>query len=561
MGGQALPLPQAPPAAGEAAAPAPPAAGQSPAGVAEATEEGAAAREQGNSGAERRRAARDKYGAWVEEPDRDWRSGPVRYILTRNEDKAFKRLRTDEERAAFIERFWARRDPTPVTPFNEFRVQFRERVAAANRQFQDSAVPGWKTDRGKIYVLLGPPDEIIHDTVARGHRGTILWTYRNTARPDLGPNMIVPFARDTSGEFVMTVRPTEVADVNQGLAPHTPNMGFEAWLFGSDPRNNPMRPEFRDSRGIDPLLRSRGVFGGSSDLSLLGDLTKLQLPEYEVLNEQVVTRTFFGRLPMQVRVDYFKATEERSYLTLTLGVRSSALQFRRTASGTEQPLVTVSARLTSEENPQVSLGLESPRNFAPSPRNAGARYDEELAWQASVALEPGLYKASFALEDVARGSIATHQVNLEIPDFYDSGLQMSSVVLADSLESAPEGSATGRTPFVFGRWLLVPRLEPEFRPGQEAAFYFQVYNARRDPATGTPSLDVSYRFYALQEQGFVPVSETIVLKAQASEVHAYAVPLASFPPASYLVRIEVRDNLSGGSTFREVLFRLRLEAR
>lgn len=506
-------------------------------------------------------ASRRSDPGWVERPGKSWRAGPVRYILTRNEDKAFKRLRSDEERAAFIERFWVRRDPTPETSFNEYRAEFHRRVSAANQQFQDSPIPGWKTDRGKIYVLLGPPDEIISDTVARGHRGTILWTYRNTARPDLGPNVVVPFARDTSGEFVMTVRPTEVADVNKGLAPHTPNFGIEAWLYGDDPRYNPARPEYRDSRGIDPLLRSRGVFGGSSDLSLLGDLTKLQTPDYEVLNEQVVTRTFFGRLPLQVRVDYFKATRERTLLTLTIGVRSSAVRFRRGPTGEEGPDVSLNARITSEENPQATIGLESPRHFFPSPRNAAARYDDSLLWQARVALEPGIYKASFALEDRASASIATHQVNLEVPDFYDPGLQMSSVVLADALEPAPEGSDPGRSPFVFGRWRLVPRLDPEMERTREAAFYFQVYNARRDPVTALPSLDISYRFHVLRAGGFEPISEAIVLTGQSTEVHGYAVPLSTFPPGSYLVRVEARDNLSGQSTFREVLFRVAPEVR
>lgn len=498
---------------------------------------------------------------WQEVADKSWRAGPPRYLLTRNEDKAFKRLGTDEERAGFIERFWVRRDPTPETPFNEFRAEIHRRVASANQLFKDSPIPGWKTDRGKIYVLMGPPDEIIQDTVAREHRGTLLWTYRNTTRQDLGPGMVVAFARDTTGEFVMTVRPSDVANVNKGLAPHTPNMGWESFLYGDDPRNNPARPEYLASRGVDPLLRSRGVFGGSSDLSLLGDLTKLQLPDHEVLNEQVVTRTFYGRLPLQVRVDYFKATAERTFLTLTLGVRSSSVRFRRGPTGIEAPDVSISAQITSEENPQERLQLESPGHFTSSPRNPSARYDENLLWQARVALKPGIYKANFALEDRVKGNIAIHQANLEVPDFYDPSLQMSSVILADGLESAPEGSDSGRTPYVFGRWRLVPRLEPELKRSQSAAFYFQVYNARPDPVTGRPLLDVSYRFHVLRDGQFEPIGEAIVLTAQTTEVHAYTMPLASIAPGAYLVRVEARDTLSGQTTFREVLFKIREETK
>src|SRR5436309_103418 len=89
-----------------------------------------------------------------------WREGPVRYLLTKDEDDAFRALTTDEDRAAFIHRFWASRDPVGSTPENEYRAIFYARVADANRRLTDSTKPGWKTHRGKIFILLGPPDHL-----------------------------------------------------------------------------------------------------------------------------------------------------------------------------------------------------------------------------------------------------------------------------------------------------------------------------------------------------------------------------------------------------------------
>ncbi len=508
-------------------------------------------------GKDAKKKRKQEAAGWVERPDKRWRSGPVRYIITRNEDKAYKKLRTEEQRTLFIERFWRRRDPTPETLFNEFRAQFFRRVAQTKHLFQDSPYPGWRTDRGKMYVLLGPPDDIISDSMARGHRGTILWTYRNRFREDLDPQIIIAFARDTSGDFIMTVRPTEVADVNRGLAPHQPNIGREAWLFGPDPQNNPLSSQYRGRAGtLDPLLRSRGVYSGSSDLSLLGDLTKLQMPNYEVLNEQIVTRTFFGKVPLHVRVDYFKATQERMFLTLSIGTRSSALRFRRRSHGADAPDVMITTRITNEEDDLDTFTLTSPGHFAASPHNASALYNQTLVWQARLALKPGLYKASFALEDRVSGSVATHVTNLEVPDFHGSKLQMSSVILSEHLEPAPEGSEPGRTPYVLGRWRLVPKLDPEFKKNSNAAFYFQVYNALMDPVTELPSLNISYRFYKLEDGKFEPVSEAIILRGLTSQVHAYEVPLSTFPSGFYLVRIEAQDMISNTSTFREVLFKV-----
>src|SRR5881628_3484153 len=97
-------------------------------------------------------------GGSPDSPDPEWREGPVRYILLVREDHEYKSLKTDEERRAFIERFWAALDPTPATMANERRVEFWSRVEETNRLFHEGLAPGWKTDRGKVHILLGAPE-------------------------------------------------------------------------------------------------------------------------------------------------------------------------------------------------------------------------------------------------------------------------------------------------------------------------------------------------------------------------------------------------------------------
>ncbi|MCA1642949.1 MAG: GWxTD domain-containing protein [Acidobacteria bacterium] len=89
---------------------------------------------------------------------KDWLSEDVAYIITDEERKAFKKLATDEEREQYIEAFWRRRDPDPDTDENEYKEEYYERVAYANEHFA-SGIPGWKTDRGRIYIMFGKPDE------------------------------------------------------------------------------------------------------------------------------------------------------------------------------------------------------------------------------------------------------------------------------------------------------------------------------------------------------------------------------------------------------------------
>jgi GWxTD domain-containing protein len=96
-------------------------------------------------------AVRSPYQRWLEED--------VAYIITPEEKAAFEKLQSDEERAHFIEQFWLRRDPTPGTTRNEFKEEYYRRIAYTNDRFA-AGIPGWKTDRGRIYILYGPPDEI-----------------------------------------------------------------------------------------------------------------------------------------------------------------------------------------------------------------------------------------------------------------------------------------------------------------------------------------------------------------------------------------------------------------
>ncbi len=156
----------------------------------------------------------------LESPYKKWLNEDVSYIITQEERDAFKKLQTDDEREQFIEQFWLRRDPTPDTPENEFKEEHYRRIAYANQHFA-SRIPGWKTDRGRIYITYGPPDEIdSHPSGGKYERpageggGTTStvpfeqWRYRYIE--DIGNNIIIEFVDPTmTGEYRMTTDPAE----------------------------------------------------------------------------------------------------------------------------------------------------------------------------------------------------------------------------------------------------------------------------------------------------------------------------------------------------------------
>ena len=139
-------------------------------------------------------------------PYTKWLEEDAAYIITDAERAAFRRLETDAERDRFIEQFWLRRDPTPGTPENEFQVEHYRRILYANDHFASSRA-GWKTDRGRIYILFGPPDE--RDEHPRGDATRVypfdLWRYRFIE--GIGQNVWMEFVDSGSGEYRMTRDP------------------------------------------------------------------------------------------------------------------------------------------------------------------------------------------------------------------------------------------------------------------------------------------------------------------------------------------------------------------
>jgi GWxTD domain-containing protein len=167
-----------------------------------------------------RKAQEKKLRKELETPYKTWLNTDVVYIITDEERKAFKNLQTDEERQQFVEQFWLRRDPTPDTEENEFKEEHYRRIAYANEHYA-SGIPGWKADRGRIYITFGPPDEIeshpsggsYERPQEEGGGSTSTypfekWRYRYI--DGIGNNVEIEFVDTTmSGEYHMTMDPSE----------------------------------------------------------------------------------------------------------------------------------------------------------------------------------------------------------------------------------------------------------------------------------------------------------------------------------------------------------------
>jgi GWxTD domain-containing protein len=139
--------------------------------------------------------------AALESPWQKWLNEDVVYIISDQEKAAFERLHTDEERQMFVNQFWARRDPTPGNADNEFKEQHYRRIAFANKHFRTaSGTPGWRTDRGHMYIVYGPPDEIDSHPKTTAANGIEQWRYGHVE--GLGDNRFFTFVdKAGAGDF------------------------------------------------------------------------------------------------------------------------------------------------------------------------------------------------------------------------------------------------------------------------------------------------------------------------------------------------------------------------
>src|ERR1019366_8671969 len=243
-------------------------------------------------------------------PYHKWVSEDVAYIITDDERAAFRRLQSDAERDHFIEQFWLRRDPTPDTPENEFKEEHYRRIASANENFA-SSIPGWKTDRGRIYITYGPPDEKGSQASQLGLHTAAFeqWRYRHI--DFVGNNIVIEFVNTPgTGEYRMTTDPV----VTPALL-HAP---------GEMPVTNAATPK----AGATVEAKGQGKVSIAVPLTACGD------HRVEVYTRVVIkAMTYSGLVPPPPAVQDFKASIQcptpysRSEMPLPNGSGSGSYTF------------------------------------------------------------------------------------------------------------------------------------------------------------------------------------------------------------------------------------------
>ena len=433
-----------------------------------------------------------KVTAELKEAYKKWRNTDVAYIITKEEKKAFDALTTDEERENFIENFWRRRDPNPDTEENEYREEYYERIAYANEHYT-SGIPGWKTDRGRIYITWGKPVSVeshpsggSYDRPSYEGGGSTttypfeIWFYRHL--DNVGDGIEIEFVDPTgTGEYriarnanekdaLLMVPGAGLTTAEQlGLSNKADRIsGIGQTTYGRE-QDSP----FRRMEIIANLERPPQV--------KFGDLQQLAGGDSGLL---------FDKDPLQfeLRVDFFRQSDDRVIAAFTVQADNKELAFEN-VGGLPTAKINIFGRITAVSGKRSGIFEDSVTTSATASELAEMR-DRKSIYQKAVALTPGTYKVDVVVRDVATGNRGVVNQGFTVPRYDEKKLSTSTLILASKMRSTNERDVGGM--FVIGNAKVIPNLAGVYKQGQDVGVYLQVYNAGIDQTTLRPAVDVEY---------------------------------------------------------------------
>lgn len=502
--------------------------------------------------------ARKAYKQELKGAYKTWLEQDVAYIISDDERKAFKNLSNDEEREAFIEQFWLRRNPNPDSPENEFREEHYRRIAYANEHYA-AGKPGWKTDRGHVYIAFGKPDSIDSHPSGGSYQRPMdegggetstfpfeTWHYRYLE--GIGENIDLEFV-DTCmcGDYHFTIDRGE-----KDALQHVPGMGLTQWEeMGQAKKADRFKGGF-ENLGTGPL--------GSSQQSKQFDRIELAAKVFApppikfkdldafVSEHKIISGPIF---PFDVRTDFIKVTDNTVLIPITLQMKNRDITFV-TKNGVATGVVNILGKVTTIMHKTVqtfedTVSVEQPAELLEKSLDRRSIY-----WKA-LPLPPGHYRLDIAIKDVNNPDhLGIYGHVLDVPEFHDEKLATSTLILSDAM--APVDShSIGAGNCVIGNTKICPRVTPNaatpvnYKRNQNLNFWMQVYNLGIDENSKSNLATVTYQIIdtATNTVVFEKQLDSKDLGAHSDQLTVEkSLPIAGLQPGKYKVTIKVNDEIS-----------------
>jgi len=456
----------------------------------------------------------------LSEASKQWVEEVVPYIITAREKEVFLSLPTELDRGRFIESFWAKRDPNPRTPENEFKLEYYRRIALANKFFGAGGIPGWKTDRGRFYILLGPPKEMQRDltpstsalTMSQGPKET--WQYWDLPNPNLPYNLEITFVDK----------------------------------FGTG--NYVLQQSFRTDEGRNEAFDMNDMTFQFNYLETVSEALKNPFENLEKLKGVITTQVNYNLVPFQSGTFSFKGTEKQTLVPLVVSIPYASLPSKRSEFDYFFSLnLTINV---SNSLGQVVFEASKDLNFRKAATELAGLLDTPFRFHTSFSLEPGEYRVHLLVLDNYSGKVGTSHQPVSIPDFSADGPAMSDIILSKEevqAESRPGGQGEG-----LGKAVLRADIEKIFRVGDGMSLYFEVYNLSLGEASGMNKLRAEYAFIQAGKVVARLPAPPIAPSAQKDCQIRTSFRLKNFEPGEYVLRAAVTDENSGQSVSRDIPF-------
>jgi GWxTD domain-containing protein len=489
------------------------------------------------------------YDSWLKEDVPD--------IITNEERRAFLQLSTNEEREQFVESFWDRRNPDPESAANTYKEEHYRRLAYADERFA-SGIPGRKTDRGHIYILWGPPDEIeshpsggTYDRpIDQGGGSTTtypweLWRYRHLE--GVGENIEIEFVDPSgSGEYHITIDPCE-----KDALVHVPGTGSSL----SETMNQSTRASrFSNTDGTTCPMPLGGMSTSTKEFDNLDRLFRVQrAPQhFPDLAEKVSSRIVANQLPFQYRTDFLRATTDTALVPITIQLRNRDLSFD-SKEGVHSTVLDLYARITAVGGRVVQtfedvISRDIPESLFQS------SLDLDSVYQKSVPLRAGLYRLDIVIKDTQSGNVGVLGTALRVPHFEEAKLDASSLILADQIERVPS-SQIGTGQFVLNSYKVRPHLSKEFSRSDKLGIYLQLYNLYLGQASHRTKVSVAYRITQNLQEVWREVEnpEDLHQGGEQLTIHRF-IPVISLFPGHYTIEVTAIDLLTNQTVIRTAEF-------
>ncbi|MEE8587635.1 MAG: GWxTD domain-containing protein [Acidobacteriota bacterium] len=535
---------------------------------------------------------------------RPWLAEEVPYLISARERDSFKALHSDLERDRFIEQFWKRRDPDPSTAVNEFQEEHYRRVRHANQRFDREGKPGWKTERGRAYIIHGPPDQVSYSygshqkvfvrnpTDILLQSGTALpivdiefptpasetWVYRSLpSSTTQRSHFTVIFAKMDPGELSQLQRVIrQVGSDDDYIRRHSRDLAIKRFISNRSYLRNDYKivyagePRFLDLAsflvGVFDPLQSQHIRQFDVQLAI----ADLHRPSGEVLEERearrrkmeelVEGRVYFGVLPVEVGYGFLRSFSGQ--VNIPLHVRIGLDEQEPPES------VDLFAELVEADGGRIMAQFQDRIR----PRKKGAALGGQISYQSRLGAAPGSYRLRVVASDIAHQKIGMWEEQILVPDLASAEFGASDPVFCDQVmdrgefrEGAPTKTRrdwilySRQNPLRLDEWIFVPATDNKFRRRQNLTILLEVYNPTLKPGSHQPAVEV--QALLLQRGSTVAATQVQSLEYLTGKdkdiiVYAFSIPLKNLDPGEYDFVVNITDLPTGRRVQKRSPFRI-----